>query len=137
MSPAGPNPSANNSWNPFARVIPTSAVLVAVLAFLAVEFLLRWLLVRLSEPFPLFLQISLVLLLGLSAAGYVLLAGYVYRDAGRRGMPQIPWSLLTLLVPGAVGFLFYFMSRRVLLPQCPNCGRPIQTDQTSCLGCGR
>ncbi len=135
MSGSSLNSSASNSWNPFAATIPTPSLVLAILAFLAVEFLLRWLLVQLSEPLPLFFQISLVLLLGLSAAGYVLLAGYVYRDAGRRGMPQVPWSLLTLLIPGAVGFIFYFISRRTLLAQCPNCGRPIPTDENSCPAC--
>jgi hypothetical protein len=132
VSDSGLNSRANSSWNPFAAIIPTPALVLAVLAFLAVEFLLRWLLVHLSEPLPLFFQISLVLLLGLSASGYVLLAGYVYRDAGRRGMPQVPWSLLTLLIPGAVGFIFYFISRRELLPQCSNCGRPLSPDETGC-----
>jgi hypothetical protein len=128
-------PESNNSWNPFARVIPAPALFLAVLAFLAVEFFLRWLLVRLSEPLPLVFQISLILLLGLSAAGYVLLAGYVYRDAGRRGMPPVPWSLLTLLVPGAVGFIFYFIARHPLLPLCARCGRPLHPDQPGCPSC--
>jgi hypothetical protein len=69
---------------------PDPPLALAILAFLAVEFLLRWLLVRSLEPLPLFFPLSLILLLGLSAAGYVLLAEYIYRDAGGRGMAQIP-----------------------------------------------
>ena len=52
---------------------------------------------------------------GLFAAAYVLLAGYVYADASRRGMPAIAWTALTVLVPNAIGFVLYFLLRKPIV----------------------
>jgi hypothetical protein len=52
----------------------------------------------------------IVLMLAVTA----LLAGYIYRDAPRRGMPRVPWTLLAVLAPNGIGFLIYFLMRNPL-----------------------
>ena len=40
---------------------------------------------------------------GTLGGAYFLLAGYVYADAVRRGMPPIPWAALAVIIPNCVG----------------------------------
>jgi len=74
---------------------------------------------------------------GMLAAGYFLLAGYVYTDAARRAMPPIPWTALAVLIPNCVGFVLYFLLRKPILQPCPACGRGVGPDAAFCPGCGQ
>ena len=71
------------------------------------------------------------------AGAYFLLAGYVYADAVRRGMPPIPWTALAVLVPNCVGFVLYFLLRKPILHPCPSCGRGVAPDAAFCPRCGQ
>ena len=42
---------------------------------------------------------------------YVLLIGYVYADARRRGMRYVLWTLLAIFIPEAIGIILYFILR--------------------------
>src|SRR5215213_7903850 len=53
---------------------------------------------------------------------YLLLAGYVYNDARRRGMRHVMWTLLAIFVPNAIGFILYFIMRDPLQNPCSSCG---------------
>jgi Phospholipase_D-nuclease N-terminal len=75
------------------------------------------------------------LLVGSLAAIWLLCLGYVYADARRRAMPAVHWTLIALLVPNLLGFLFYFALRRPLLPPCTQCGQPGQPGRF-CPSCG-
>jgi hypothetical protein len=114
--------------------VPRQAIAFAILAFLLAEAVLVYLVSRSGLPIPFFFEASLVLLIGLSAAGYVLLAGFVYRDAQRRGMRAAGWALVTLVIPGAVGFIFYFIARKPLLGRCPACHSRLTSAR--CQACG-
>jgi hypothetical protein len=61
---------------------------------------------------------------------YVLFIGYVYRDAQRRGMRHILWTLLVIFIPNAIGFILYFILRDPLLKGCVQCGADIRTTFT-------
>jgi hypothetical protein len=74
---------------------------------------------------------------GMLAAGYFLLAGYVYADAVRRSMPPIAWTALAVLVPNCVGFVLYFVLRKPIVHPCPGCGRGVGPDAAFCPGCGQ
>jgi len=76
-------------------------------------------------------------LAGAVLAAFILLAGYVYADARRRGMPAAVWTALTLLVPNGVGFVLYFLLRKPLAHPCPNCGRSVAVDFVFCPACGQ
>ena len=79
--------------------------------------------------------IGMGLLAGSLIAIWILCLGYVYADSRRRAMPAVLWTLLALLVPNLLGFLFYFALRRPLVSPCPRCGRPGETGRF-CSACG-
>jgi hypothetical protein len=69
-------------------------------------------------------------------AGYIMLVGYVYGDARRRGMPAALWTLLVVLIPNMIGFIVYFILRRGIFAPCANCGRGAEVGQIYCSQCG-
>ena len=61
-----------------------------------------------GNPIPLMLFLAVgPLFLG----GYVLLVGFVYQDAKRRGMRYVMWTWLAILVPNGIGIILYFLLR--------------------------
>jgi hypothetical protein len=69
-------------------------------------------------------------------AVYVLLVGYVYGDARRRGMNQVMWTLLAIFIPSAVGVILYFILRDPIPVPCPRCGTPSRKGHAYCASCG-
>jgi hypothetical protein len=82
------------------------------------------------------LGMGIGLLAGSFAAIWLLCLGYVYADARRRAMPAVLWTLIALMVPNLLGFLFYFALRRPLASPCPKCGHAIAAEQRFCAWCG-
>ena len=70
------------------------------------------------------------------AAAFVLLVGYVYADAKRRGMNHVLWTLLAIFIPNAIGIILYFILRDPLPLPCPACGTPAQKGHAFCSCCG-
>ena len=50
--------------------------------------------------------------MGAFLAAWLMCLGYVYKDASRRIMPPVLWTLVAILVPNLLGFLIYFAVRR-------------------------
>jgi hypothetical protein len=71
----------------------------------------------------------------LMVAAWVLLIGYVYGDAKRRGMRYILWTLLAIFVPNAIGIILYFILRDPLPNPCPSCARSVKAFFTFCPFC--
>lgn len=69
-------------------------------------------------------------------AATILLTGYIYADAKRRGMNAILWTVLVLLVPKPIGFIAYFLLRAPLQVPCPQCGTAVGSDFRYCTKCG-
>lgn len=67
---------------------------------------------------------------------FVLLVGYVYGDARRRGMNHVLWTLVAAFVPGAVGLILYFILRDPVPVPCPSCGTPALKGHAFCSECG-
>jgi hypothetical protein len=78
----------------------------------------------------------LTLLGAVPIAIYVLLLGYVWGDARRRGMNHVLWTFLALLIPYAVGLILYFIIREPVLSPCPSCGAPARKAHAFCACCG-
>ncbi|HWC98568.1 MAG TPA: hypothetical protein VG456_17530 [Candidatus Sulfopaludibacter sp.] len=119
------------SWRSGFGLIPVLAKIVAVLAFVVFFFgVLRE-----------YRASSFGILIGLAGgalgAAYFLLAGYVYVDAARRGMPPIPWTALAVVVPNCVGFVLYFVLRKPVVHPCPGCGCGVGPDAAFCPRCGQ
>lgn len=66
----------------------------------------------------------------------VLLSGYVYADARRRGMRYVMWTLLTIFVIYGIGFILYFVLRDPLLVHCPKCNATGRSGFIFCPLCG-
>ena len=106
---------------------------------------------------PLFMLMIIVILLPL------LVGVYVYRDAKRRGMNAVLWTLIAILAPSLIGFIIYLLVRgnysnlkcprcdtavneqyvvcpkcgAKLKPSCPNCSTPVEPDWAVCPKCAQ
>jgi len=112
-------------------LIPRPAIILAALNFVVFFF---W---TFDDHRAIVLGTLIGLAGGTLAGAWVLLAGYVYADAGWRGMPRIPWTVLAVLIPNCVGFVLYFVLRKPILHPCPGCGRGVAPDAAFCPGCGQ
>jgi hypothetical protein len=124
-------------------LVPTAAKVIAVVVFLGVlalmgASLLVMPLVETGAPrLPLwgfFLLTSFIP--GTLLAVFVLVVGYVWADAGRRGMNQLGWTLLAIFIPSAIGIILYFLLRDPLPVPCPECHAPVGKGLVCCAGCG-
>jgi RNA polymerase subunit RPABC4/transcription elongation factor Spt4 len=88
-----------------------------------------------NPPFPLAAMVPLGIFGGMIAGCYILLIGYVYRDAGRRGMSPLAWTLLAICVPNALGIVLYFVLRKPRIAACPQCGKAVQPGFNFCPSC--
>jgi hypothetical protein len=116
-----------------------TAVLVClvVACLLAGVLLLPGLLEKNGTAFFVMLPIFLASLVGIAFLGaYVLLVGYVYGDARRRGMKHVMWTLLAIFIPNAIGIILYFILRDPLPVPCPSCHAPARKGQAFCACCG-
>jgi hypothetical protein len=81
---------------------------------------------------------GVITLIAAPLAGFLLLLGYVYRDAQRRGMRAGLWLLLILVLSPAylaIGFLLYFFMREPLPYACPQCGTTVGPRFNFCPNC--
>jgi hypothetical protein len=105
------------------KVIPWWAMGLAVALFAGLQVLMHVVMFpREPHPPPLALRIFFGFIAGAVLAFFVLLVGYVNRDAKRRGMNVTLWTLLVIFVPDAIGFIIYFLLRQPLRIPCPKCG---------------
>jgi hypothetical protein len=118
------------------RVIPRTAWIIASVVFLATAIAagaILW--PRAVDSWTLWLLLCTVPV-GAIFAIYVLLIGYVYSDARRRGMRYVVWTLLAIFVPNAIGIILYFLLRDPLQRSCPSCGAGYKAGLTYCPNCG-
>jgi Double zinc ribbon/Phospholipase_D-nuclease N-terminal len=120
------------------RVIPKFVLAVAILAYLGVFIGLITIAIP-QFPDTSNLPRAGMVALGLAAASipaiYLLLLGYVYGDAKRRGMRSVMWTLLAIFVPYALGFILYFIFRDPLPVFCPHCGASVKSTFVFCPRC--
>lgn len=117
------------------KIIPGVAIGLAVVAFVGLQVLLQWLMHLDHNPPPAPFRFFIGLTLGTIFAVLILLCGYVYRDAKRRGMNAGLWLLVVIFVPNALGFIIYFLMRGELTGRCPKCGATIRPGFNFCPKC--
>lgn len=117
------------------RIIPTWAIAIAIVVFAGIQVMFDVWIPTQKNPPPLPFCILLGILAGALLGCYVLLIGYVNRDAGRRGMSRVLWTLLVIFVPNALGFILYFLLRHPATQPCPQCATPVETSFNYCPKC--
>jgi hypothetical protein len=122
-----------------SRIIPRPAWITAIVLYLtAAALLLVFLPVRhdAGPGWPLWGKVLFSFGVPLVAPFVVLLTGYVFADAKRRGMRHVLWTFLVLFIPNAIGFILYFILREPLLTSCPNCQARTGSQYAFCPQCG-
>lgn len=129
----------NDTSSPASELglIPTWAKVLAALVALAVAVGLPLALAGEPDSPPVWVRAIIVIAASSILAGLILLVGYVNRDAGRRGMSRLIWTLVVIVVPNALGFVVYFLVRRPILAPCPGCGWAVRPDFNFCPRCNQ
>jgi double zinc ribbon protein len=117
------------------KIVPTWAWILAGCAFVAALFFFSVIVARQHNPPPAWARPLLGLLVGLVGGCYLLLIGYINRDAQRRGMSTTLWTILAIVVPNALGIILYFLLRLPLRSLCPQCGYAVQPGFSFCPHC--
>lgn len=67
----------------------------------------------------------------------ILIGAYVYRDAARRGMNALLWTIIAVFAPSLVGFIIYLIVRSNYSDlKCPQCDAPVTEQYVVCPKCG-
>jgi RNA polymerase subunit RPABC4/transcription elongation factor Spt4 len=117
------------------KIVPTWAWILAALAFVAAQWFFNLALPRQPNAPPAWGCLLLGLMAGLGAGCYLLFIGYINRDAKRRSMSALLWTLIAILIPNALGILLYFVLRQPLRSACPQCGNAVQPGFNFCPRC--
>jgi hypothetical protein len=119
------------------KIVPTWAWVLAGICFVAAQIFFNFALPH-HHPTggpPAWARPILGLLAGIGGACYLLIIGYINRDAKRRAMSPTLWTILAILIPNALGILLYFVLRQPLQGVCPQCGHGVQSSFAFCPQC--
>lgn len=117
------------------KIIPAWAWALAGIGFVGAQVAFDVFLIRQPGPPPRWAMPLLGLLAGLVLGCFLSLIGYINRDAKRRGMSPVLWTIVALVIPNALGILLYFVLRQPLRGACPQCGNPVETGFSFCPRC--
>lgn len=117
------------------KIIPAWGWALAVIGFVGSQVAFDIMMLRQPHHPPTWAVPLIGLLMGVVIVFYVLLVSYVNRDAKRRGMSPILWTIVVIFIPNALGFILYFVLRQPLRDVCPQCGSPVQSGYTFCPRC--
>lgn len=118
------------------RLVPWWAVLLAGAFFIGVFLLMHlWAWPHERNPPPVGVQVLISFMAGSLLAFLMLMIGYVNRDAKRRGMNALLWTLVVILVGNGIGFIIYFLVRRPLMVRCPQCAATVSPRFNYCPNC--
>jgi len=121
------------------KVIPLAAWIITLLVYGGFVVLSSQVLIPRDpelSPWPTLPKILFSFGIPLIVAVLVLLIGYVYADARRRGMRYVLWTLLAVFIPNAIGIILYFILRDPLPQPCPRCGAAVAAKFPYCPSCG-
>jgi hypothetical protein len=82
--------------------------------------------------------IGIITAMAISVSAFLLMLGYVYRDARRRNMNAPLWTLLVfILAPSSliIGLIIYLLVREPLPYPCPRCGSLVGPRFNFCSSC--
>ena len=114
------------------KIIPPWAWALAIVVFVAAQVFFNIVLARHLDAPPAWSRVLMGLAAGIAGVCYLLLIGYVNRDARRRGMSPLLWTIVAILIPHGLGLILYFILRQPLHSACPQCGNAVQTGFNFC-----
>ncbi len=117
------------------RVIPLWAWVLAGIAFVAAQVCFNIVFARHAGGPPAWGRALMGLGAGLAGSCYLLLIGYINRDAKRRGMSPTLWTIMAVIIPNALGIILFFLLRQPRSSVCPQCGNAVQTGFNFCPRC--
>ncbi len=117
------------------KIVPLWAWTLAAIAFVAAQIVFNGASLWHSGAPPAWCRPLLGLLAGMGGGCFLLLIGYINRDAKRRGMSPTLWTIVAVIIPNALGIILYFILRQPLRSACPKCGCAIQTGFNFCPRC--
>ncbi len=116
------------------KILPAWAWILSAIALISALFFFNLMLTGPDAP-----AFWVRWLLGISAGTvlgcYLLLIGYVNRDARRRGMSPLLWTLVAVIITNGLGIILYFILRQPLQRTCPHCGSAVQVGFNFCPRC--
>jgi len=116
-------------------IVPPVAWVLAGIVFVAAQIFFNSMGLWHSGAPPAWCRALLGLLAGIGGGCYVLFIGYINRDAKRRGMSPLLWTLVAVLIPNTLGILLYFILRQPRSGACPQCGNAVQAGFNFCPRC--
>ena len=117
------------------KIVPAWAWALAAFGFFMAQFFFNVMVARHPNAPPAWARPLLGFLLGLVAGSFVLFIGYINRDAKRRGMSPVLWTIVAIFIPNALGIILYFVLRQPLRSACPQCGSAVQPGFNFCPRC--
>jgi hypothetical protein len=117
------------------KIVPLWASVLAGIIFVAAQVFFNVVVARHSGGPPAWARPLLGLMAGIVGGCYLLLIGYINRDAKRRGMSPTLWTIMALIIPNALGIILYFLLRQPLGRACPQCGGAVQAGFNFCPRC--
>ena len=118
------------------RLIPGWAWVLAGIGFVAAHVVFDFVMANDPKAPRLWARILMAFGAGTILGCYLLLIGYINRDAGRRGMNRLAWTLLAVFVPNGLGIVLYFILRQALPTLCQRCGARVHAGYSYCPHCG-
>ena len=132
------NTQAFTTFSEEVRLIPRWSIAAAAVAFVFMQYL-SWVIMPAHRLRPSTAPFGLRLYFALSwstlTALYVLMVGYVSRDAPRRSMSTRLWVVICLALPGGIGSVLYFLLRQPVVALCPSCSTSIHAEFHFCPQC--
>jgi Double zinc ribbon/Phospholipase_D-nuclease N-terminal len=117
------------------RIISPWAFFIAALALVAMTVLLVVVVGRDHDAPPLAVRWLLGVVAGTVLGCYIVLIGYVNRDAGRRRMSRVLWTLIAIFVPNGLGIVLYFVLRKPRTVNCSQCDAEVEPGFSFCPRC--
>ena len=129
---------ATSSFAEEMRLIPPWSIAAAAATFVFMQYL-SWVILPAHRLHPQTAPFGVRFYFALScsslAALYVLMVGYVSRDAPRRAMSTRLWVVVCLAMPGGIGSVLYFLLRQPVVTHCPACSTSIHAEFHFCPQC--
>jgi RNA polymerase subunit RPABC4/transcription elongation factor Spt4 len=118
------------------RLIPGWAWVLAGIGFVTAHLVFDFVMANDPKAPRLWVRILMAIGAGTVVGCYLLLIGYINRDAGRRGMSRLAWTLLAIFVPNGLGIVLYFILRQALPTLCGRCAARVHNGYSYCPHCG-